>query len=98
MLFRSKGPGRPIVNQRDRAAVLAALESVDYVTIFNERTPQRLVEALRPHVLIKGADWAASEIVGRDVVRRRGGRVIRLPLLKGYSTSKLIRRIADAGR
>ena len=93
-----KGPGRPIVSQRDRAAVLAALESVDYVTIFNERTPQRLVEALRPHVLIKGADWAASEIVGRDVVRRRGGRIIRFPLLKGHSTSQLIRRIRHAGR
>ena len=93
-----KGPGRPIVSQRDRAAVLAALESVDYVTIFNERTPQQLVKALRPHVLIKGADWAASEIVGRDVVRRRGGRIVRLPLLKGHSTSKLIQRIRHAGR
>ena len=88
-----KGPGRPVVTQRDRARVLAALESVDYVTIFNERTPQRLVEALRPHVLIKGADWAASEIVGRDTVRRRGGRIIRMPLLKGYSTSRLIEKI-----
>ena len=88
-----KGPGRPIVGQRDRARVLAALESVDYVTIFNERTPQRLVEALRPHVLIKGADWAASEIIGRDAVRRRGGRIIRMPLLKGYSTSRLIEKI-----
>ena len=93
-----KGPGRPVVGQRDRAAVLAALESVDYVTIFNERTPQRLVEALRPHVLIKGADWTASEIVGRDVVHRRGGRIIRFPLLKGHSTSKLIQRIRHAGR
>ena len=93
-----KGPGRPIVTQRDRARVLAALESVDYVTIFNERTPQRLVEALRPHVLIKGADWAASEIVGRDTVQRRGGRIIRFPLLKGHATSKLIQRIRHAGR
>ena len=88
-----KGPGRPVVGQRDRALVLAALESVDYVTIFNERTPQRLVEALRPHVLIKGADWAASDIVGRDTVQRRGGKVIRFPLLKGYSTSRLIQHI-----
>ena len=93
-----KGPGRPVVGQRDRARVLAALESVDYVTVFDEPTPQRLLEALRPHVLIKGADWAASAIVGRDVVRQRGGRVIRFPLLKGYSTSRLIRRIRDAGR
>ena len=93
-----KGPGRPVVGQRDRARVLAALESVDYVTIFNERTPQRLVDALRPHVLIKGADWAASKIIGRDTVRRQGGRVIRFPLLKGYSTSRLIQHIHDAGR
>ena len=93
-----KGPGRPVVGQRDRARVLAALESVDYVTVFDEPTPQRLVEALRPHVLIKGADWAASKIVGGDAVRRRGGTVVRLPLLKGYSTSGLIQRIRRTGR
>lgn len=93
-----KGSGRPVVGQRDRARVLAALESVDYVTIFNERTPQRLVEAIRPHVLIKGADWAASAIVGREAVRRRGGKVVRFPLLKGYSTSALIRRIKTAAK
>ena len=88
-----KGPGRPILGQEDRALLLAALQSVDYVAIFNERTPQRLVERLRPGVLIKGADWGAAQIVGRRTVERRGGRVIRLPLLKGYSTTKLIKRI-----
>ena len=88
-----KGPGRPIVRQQDRALVLAALESVDYVTMFNELTPQRLVERLQPHILIKGADWGPSRIVGRDIVRRAGGRVIRFPLVKGHSTSQLIERI-----
>ena len=88
-----KGPARPIVEQRDRALLLAALESVDYVTIFDEPTPQRLVARLAPDVLIKGADWGPAEIVGRDVVRRRGGRIIRFPLLKGYSTTGLIERI-----
>lgn len=90
---RLKGPARPIVPQRDRATVLAALESVDYVTTFDEPTPARLIAALRPKVLIKGADWGASRIIGRELVRRHGGRVIRLPLVKGLSTSALIQRI-----
>ena len=88
-----KGSKRPIVPQRDRARVLAALASVDYVTIFDEATPRRLIERLRPDVLVKGADWGTSEIVGRDAVVRRGGRVVRAPLVKGYSTSRLIERI-----
>ena len=88
-----KGANRPIVGQRDRALVLAALESVDYVTVFGDATPQRLVERLRPHVLIKGADWGTAEIVGREIVHRDGGRVIRFPLVKGHSTSRLIERI-----
>ena len=88
-----KGPGRPIIPQRDRALLLAALQTVDYVAVFNERTPQRLIERLRPHVLMKGVDWGTSQIVGSDVVRRAGGRVIRCPLLKGYSTTAIIQRI-----
>ena len=88
-----KGPGRPIVSQRDRAVVLAALECVDYVTIFHNATPRRLVATLRPQILMKGADWGATEIVGRDVVERDRGRVVRFPLLKGYSTSRLIARM-----
>ena len=88
-----KGPGRPIMGQRDRALLLAALQSVDYVTIFNERTPQRLIERIRPDVLMKGTDWSAAAIVGGEVVRRKGGRVVRFPLYKGYSTTRLIRRI-----
>ncbi len=84
-----KGRRRPIIGQRDRALLLAALESVDYVTIFHDRTPQRLIARLRPDVLIKGADWGASQIVGSDLVRR----VVRFPLVKGYSTTRLIERI-----
>jgi D-beta-D-heptose 7-phosphate kinase/D-beta-D-heptose 1-phosphate adenosyltransferase len=89
----NKGPGRPVMGERDRALLLAALQSVDYVTIFSEPTPQRLIEQLQPDVLMKGADWSASAIVGSDVVRRKGGRVVRYPLLRGYSTTKLIHRI-----
>lgn len=90
---RLKGPGRPIVRERDRALVLAGLASVSYVTLFNEATPERLIARLRPDVLVKGADWASAEIVGRDLVRRHGGRVVRIPLRKGYSTSRLIERV-----
>ena len=88
-----KGRGRPLVPQRDRARCLAALASVDYVVIFNELTPQRVVTRLVPDVLIKGADWAAGEIVGAEAVRNAGGRVARIPLLKGYSTSRLLARL-----
>ena len=88
-----KGPGRPIVPQADRALVLAALASVDYVTVFNEPTPLRVIARLRPHVLVKGADWGAAKIVGRELVRRHGGRIVRVPLLAGHSTSDLIARI-----
>lgn len=88
-----KGPGRPVVGERDRALLLAALQSVTYVTIFGQLTPLAVVKRLRPDVLLKGADWGADQIVGRDVVERHGGRVVRMPLVKGYSTSKLIERI-----
>lgn len=88
-----KGRGRPLVPQRDRAQLLAALASVDYVVIFDQPTPSRLITRLLPDVLIKGADWAAGAIVGAEAVRRAGGRVIRLPLVKGRSTSQLIARI-----
>ena len=89
----SKGPGRPIVAERDRAAVMAGLSSVDYIVLFHESTPARVIAALRPDVLVKGADWSSSAIVGRDTVTQRGGRIVRVPLRKGYSTTALIRRI-----
>jgi len=90
---RLKGPSRPLVPERERAAVLAALACIDYVTIFNENTPGRVISLLQPDILIKGADWHNGAIVGADVVRARGGRVIRMPLVKGRSTSNLIHEI-----
>jgi len=88
-----KGSRRPIMSQRDRARLLAALASVDYVTVFDEATPLRLIRLVQPDVLVKGADWSAGGIVGREVVRTRGGRVVRIPLVNGCSTTTLLERI-----
>jgi D-beta-D-heptose 7-phosphate kinase/D-beta-D-heptose 1-phosphate adenosyltransferase len=97
---RLKGPSRPLVPEADRAAVLAAMAAVDAVVLFDEDTPLELVRALEPDVLVKGADYAPEEIVGREVVEARGGRVERVPLVKGRSTSRLVgeitRRAASA--
>jgi len=90
---RLKGTGRPIVPQQDRARLLAAFASVDYVTTFDEPTPLRLIARLKPHVLVKGSDWNTSKIVGGDLVRNHGGRVVRIPLVPGYSTTSLIERV-----
>lgn len=90
-----KGPARPIVPQDERAEVLCALECVDYVVIFDEPTPLRLIEAIKPDVLAKGADWAAKDIVGYDVVRKNGGRIRRVTLVKGKSTTNIIKRILE---
>jgi D-beta-D-heptose 7-phosphate kinase/D-beta-D-heptose 1-phosphate adenosyltransferase len=88
-----KGPARPLVPQADRARVMAGLGSVDYVTIFDESTPLSLIQAIRPDVLVKGADWAKGRIVGGDFVERRGGKVVTIPLVKGISTTEIIKRI-----
>jgi rfaE bifunctional protein nucleotidyltransferase chain/domain len=90
---RLKGPGRPILLLTERAEVLAGLTAVDHVVVFTEDTPLRVIEALQPDVLVKGADWGADEIVGRDVVLARGGRVERIDLIPGVSTSEIVRRI-----
>lgn len=87
-----KGPDRPLVKQRDRAEVLAALEMIDYVVVFDEDTPYELINALQPDVLVKGGDWTIDRIVGADVVLARGGRVKSLPFAKGYSTTNLVAR------
>ncbi len=92
---RIKGPSRPINPQEDRAVVLAALACVDCVVVFDEDTPQRLIELLVPDVLVKGADWKAEEIVGSDVVLRNGGRVETVDLVPGRSTTGLIKRISE---
>ena len=88
-----KAPGRPLNGEEERAEVLAALASVDAVVVFDEDTPQQLIAAIQPDVLVKGADWGADEIVGRDIVEARGGRVVRIALAPGYSTTQLIRRV-----
>lgn len=88
-----KGPDRPLVPERDRAEVLAALEMVDYVSIFDEDTPHALISALQPDVLVKGGDWKVADIVGSDVVRGRGGKVRSLRFAPGYSTTSLLERI-----
>lgn len=88
-----KGPDRPINPESERAEVVAALGCVDAVVIFTEDTPHEIVSALQPDVLVKGADWAADAIVGRDVVEARGGRVERIALAPGYSTTALLERL-----
>jgi D-beta-D-heptose 7-phosphate kinase/D-beta-D-heptose 1-phosphate adenosyltransferase len=87
----NKGPERPIVGERERAEVLLALGAVDCVTIFDEETPHAIVSRIQPDVLVKGADWGSDSIVGRDVVEARGGRVVRVELTEGLSTTDLIR-------
>jgi len=90
---RLKGPGRPVLRLEERAEVLAALAAVDHVIVFDEDTPEALLAALAPDVLVKGADWASEDIVGREAVLARGGRVERIELVPGVSTSDIIRRI-----
>lgn len=87
----SKGPERPINSAAERAEVLLALGVVDGVVVFDEDTPLEIIRRLEPDVLVKGADWGPGEIVGRDVVEARGGRVARLTFSEGFSTSRLIR-------
>jgi rfaE bifunctional protein nucleotidyltransferase chain/domain len=88
-----KGPQRPVTPEAERAEILAALTCVDGVVVFDEATPHDLIAALQPDHLVKGADWATDEIVGRDVVEARGGTVVRVPIEAGHSTSALLERI-----
>ncbi|MEX1277091.1 MAG: D-glycero-beta-D-manno-heptose 1-phosphate adenylyltransferase, partial [Bacteroidota bacterium] len=90
---RLKGPDRPVVDQDDRAAVLAALAAVDYVSLFEEDTPFDLIRAIVPDVLVKGADWSVDAIVGKDVVEAAGGTVQSLEFLPNRSTSSIIQKI-----
>ena len=90
---RNKGPARPINTEAERAEILEALECVDAVVVFDEDTPADIIRAVQPDILVKGADWAADAIVGRDTVEARGGRVVRVPIEQGYSTTAIIERI-----
>ncbi len=90
---RLKGKSRPIQSQRDRAVILLALKSVDYVVFFGEDRPDRLIETVRPDVLVKGADYKISEIAGADFVRSYGGKVKRISLTRGRSSSHLIAKL-----
>ncbi len=91
-----KGPARPLNPQKDRARVLSALACVDYVIIFNEPTPLRLIAAIRPDILVKGADWPKSKIAGADLVESWGGKVRRIRLVPGRSTTRIINLMKGA--
>ncbi len=85
-----KGPGRPIIPEAERAEILAALECIDVVTIFDDLTPRTIIGRMLPDVLVKGGNWAPDEIVGREEVTAAGGRVVTIPAVPGYSTSSII--------
>jgi len=89
----NKGPSRPINPEAERVEVIAAMDCVDAAVIFDEDTPHEIISRLQPDVLVKGADWAEDAIVGRDVVEARGGRVVRMPIEQGFSTTDLIAKI-----
>jgi D-beta-D-heptose 7-phosphate kinase/D-beta-D-heptose 1-phosphate adenosyltransferase len=89
----NKGASRPVTPAAERAEIVAALDCVNAVVIFDEDTPHQIIAALKPDVLVKGADWAADAIVGRDIVEACGGRVVRVPVEPGYSTTRILERI-----
>jgi rfaE bifunctional protein nucleotidyltransferase chain/domain len=90
-----KGAGRPVLPERERAEILAALECVDGVVIFDALTPREVIARLLPDVLVKGGDWASDQIVGREEVEAAGGRVVSIPVVAGYSTTEILRKIRD---
>jgi D-beta-D-heptose 7-phosphate kinase/D-beta-D-heptose 1-phosphate adenosyltransferase len=89
----NKGPERPVHPEAERAEVVAALAVVDVAVIFDEDTPHAIISAIQPDVLVKGADWPADQIVGRDIVEARGGVVIRVPVEEGHSTTGVLRKL-----
>jgi D-beta-D-heptose 7-phosphate kinase/D-beta-D-heptose 1-phosphate adenosyltransferase len=92
-----KGAGRPVMNERERAEMLAALSVVDYVTVFDADSPRALIADVLPDVLVKGGDYGLDEIHGREETEAAGGRVLSLPFVEGASTTSIIERIRDAG-
>jgi D-beta-D-heptose 7-phosphate kinase/D-beta-D-heptose 1-phosphate adenosyltransferase len=94
----NKGPSRPILPEAERVELVAALEAVNAVLLFDAETPADVVDRIQPDVLVKGADWAVDAIVGRDTVEARGGRVVRAALVPGYSTSSIVQRVRALNR
>jgi rfaE bifunctional protein nucleotidyltransferase chain/domain len=92
---RNKGPARPVNPEAERAEILEALACVDAVVVFEEDTPAEIIHAVQPDILVKGADWGEHDIVGRDVVEARGGRVVRVELSRGHSTTALVQRVRE---
>ena len=92
-VMRLKGRGRPITPEQNRVEIISALNFVDYVVVFEEDTPLRLIQAVRPDILVKGEDWKGKEVVGEDIVKARGGRVEFVNHVPGISTSQLIKKI-----
>ena len=90
-----KGAGRPVLPERERAEILAGLECVDAVVIFSEPTPREVIARLLPDVLVKGGDWPGDQIVGREEVEAAGGRVVSIPVVPGYSTTEILRKIRE---
>ncbi|MGB6668505.1 MAG: D-glycero-beta-D-manno-heptose 1-phosphate adenylyltransferase [Candidatus Acidiferrum sp.] len=90
-----KGEGRPVLPEGERAEILAALECVDAVVIFAELTPREVIAGLLPDVLVKGGDWPGDQIVGREEVEAAGGRVVSIPVVPGYSTTEILRKIRE---
>jgi D-beta-D-heptose 7-phosphate kinase/D-beta-D-heptose 1-phosphate adenosyltransferase len=90
-----KGEGRPVIPESERAEILAALESVDAVVIFDDLTPREVIARLLPDVLVKGGDWPGDQIVGREEVEAAGGRVVRAPVVPGYSTTDILKKIRE---
>lgn len=90
-----KGPSRPITPEHERAEILSALRCVDAAVIFDEDTPADIIKAIQPDILVKGADWAENAIVGRDTVEARGGQVVRMPIEEGWSTTSIIKQVAE---
>ena len=94
----NKGPDRPLTPEAERAEILVALECVDAAVIFDEVTPHDLISTLQPDVLVKGADWGENAVVGRDIVEARGGKVVRISVERGYSTSGIVEKIRSSRR
>lgn len=90
-----KGAQRPIVQQGQRAEILASLCCVDYITIFNEQNPLALIRSIRPDILVKGDDWPEKEIIGGDIVKADGGEVVRVPVVPNISTTSILKRIIN---